>query len=70
MKKNNNTFSNTGIMPASAGNNGFSEFIYEDSEPQEFDEFLREPPHAQKSVQHKAKPLQNNLQIQTAFSQM
>lgn len=48
MKKNNNTFSNTGIMPASAGNNGFSEFIYEDSEPQEFDEFLREPPHAQK----------------------
>lgn len=44
MKKNSNTTSNKKITPTSADINGFSEFIYESAEQQDFDEFLRESP--------------------------
>ncbi len=47
MKKKCSSFSNKEIPPASADSNGFSEFIYESTESQDFDEFLRDPPNMQ-----------------------
>ena len=63
MKKNSNTTSNKKITPTSADINGFSEFIYESAEQQDFDEFLRESPdtHNKRKKEEKRRPKNSDL---------